>query len=220
MNNDQTAVRICMSVTPFFVSISYVAANLELPLVIPPPMVEDKRYAWFLARSADGKRLMIIRTVYCIEVPRGEQPRDVPYLVNGLNLRCYPPAASYVFEQDPCSAGPAGVIVWRQVNSLGDHSLFLGLNYPIIHNLKGSVYQAPEDALVPFMRKNCVYTACARFHRNEYPKILRCNLQADEDEFVGVISLPRDGWLSVRQAPMWFKPSLDIANSALPKRKY
>ena len=164
--------------------------------------------------------MVIIRTVYCIEVPRGEQPPDVPYLVNGLNLRCYPPAASYVFEQDPCSAGPAGVIVWRQVNSLGDHSLFLGLNYPIIHNLKGSVYQAPKDPLVPFMRKNCVYTACARFHRNEYPKILRCNLQADEDEFVGVISLPRNGWLSVRQAPMWFKPSLDIANSALPKRKY
>ena len=179
-------------------------------------MVEDKRYAWFLARSADGKRLMIIRTVYCIEVPRGEQPPDVPYRVNGLNLRCYPPAASYVFEQDPCSAGPAGVIVWRQVNSLGDHSLFLGLNYPISHNLKGSV---SKGALFPFMRKNCVYTACARFHRNEYPKILRCNLQADEDEFVGVISLPRDGWLSVRQAPMWFKPSLDIANSALPKRK-
>ena len=76
-------------------------------------MVEDKRYAWFLARSADGKRLMIICTVYCIEVLRGEQPPDIPYLVNGLNLQRYPPAASYVFEQDPCSAGPAGVIVWR-----------------------------------------------------------------------------------------------------------
>ena len=60
---------------------------------------------------------------------------------------------------------------------------------------------------------------CKVSQRNEYPKILRCNLQADEDEFVGVISLPRDGWLS-RQAPMWFKPSLDITNSALPKRKY
>ena len=112
MNNEQITVRICMSVTTFFVSISNVAANLELPFVIPPPVVEDKRYAWFLARSTDGKRLMIIRTIYCIEVPLGERPPDIPY--HGLNLRCYPPASSYVFEQDPCSAGPTGVLVWRR----------------------------------------------------------------------------------------------------------
>ena len=125
-------------------------------------------------------------------VGTGKNHPKILYEKYGLNLSECPASAVYVFEKDPSFDGPAGLLVWRRVGSLSDHSLFLGLNYPIIHNLKGNVYQAPKGALVPFMRKNCVYTACARFHRNEYPKILRCNLQEDEDEFVGVISLSRD----------------------------
>jgi hypothetical protein len=70
------------------------------------------------------------------------------------------------------------------------------------------------------MRKNCVYTAYRKFLHNQYPKILRCNLQPDEGETVGVISLPKDGWDSVRQAAMWFKPALNIARSVLPLKKH
>lgn len=47
-------------------------------------MVEDKRYAWFLAPSADGKRLMIIRTVYCIEFPMANNLLTFPTLLMGL----------------------------------------------------------------------------------------------------------------------------------------
>ena len=180
-----------------FVSISNIVENLMLPFVIPPPVVDDQQHAWFLAPSADGKRLMIILTVNNIGIANAEVPPDIPYAANGLQLRQYPPVATYVFERDPISTGPTGVLVWRQVNSLGDHSLFLRLNYPIIANLKKRESKAPDDTLVPFMRKNCVYTAYRRFICNQYPNILRCNLQPDEGETVGVISLPRDGWGSV-----------------------
>ncbi|KAK1611184.1 hypothetical protein QYE76_034857 [Lolium multiflorum] len=160
--------------------------------VIPPPVVDDQQYAWFLAPSADGKRLMIILTVNNIGIANAEVPHDIPYAANGLQLRQYPPVATYVFEQDPISlfiAARAGDFHWRQVNSLGDHSLFLGLNYPIIANLKKRESKAPDGTLVPFMRKNCVYTAYRKYLHNQYPKILRCNLQPDEDEteYYGVL---------------------------------
>ncbi|KAK1650396.1 hypothetical protein QYE76_068201 [Lolium multiflorum] len=151
--------------------------------VIPPPVVDDQQYAWFLAPTADGKRLMIILTVNNIGIANAEVPHDIPYAANGLQLRQYPPVATYVFEQDPISlfiAARAGDFHWRQVNSLGDHSLFLGLNYPIIANLKKRESKAPDGTLVPFMRKNCVYTAYRKYLHNQYPKILRCNLQPDE----------------------------------------
>ncbi|KAK1627117.1 hypothetical protein QYE76_001432 [Lolium multiflorum] len=167
--------------------------------VIPPPVVDDQQYAWFLAPSADGKRLMIILTVNNIGIANAEVPPDIPYAANGLQLRQYPPVATYVFEQDPISlfvAARAGDFHWRQVNSLGDHSLFLGLNYPIIANLKKRESKAPDGTLVPFMRKNCVYTAYRKYLHNQYPKILRCNLQPDEEEIkeleAQVLSLKKD----------------------------
>ncbi|KAK1617012.1 hypothetical protein QYE76_022529 [Lolium multiflorum] len=87
--------------------------NLMLPFVIPPPVVDDQQYAWFLAPSADGKRLMIILTVNNIGIANAEVPPDIPYAANGLQLRQYPPVATYVFEQDPLSTARAGDFLWR-----------------------------------------------------------------------------------------------------------
>ncbi|KAK1680937.1 hypothetical protein QYE76_041785 [Lolium multiflorum] len=101
-------------------------SNLKLPFVIPPPVVDYQPYEWFLARSADGKRLMIILTVNHIVIAHGD-------------------------------------LVSKQLNSLGDHSLFLGLNYPIRDNLKKREANAPDGTLVPFMRKNCASTAYMRY---------------------------------------------------------
>ena len=176
-----------------FVSISNIVENPMLPSVIPPPVVDDQQYAWFLAPSADGKRLMIILTVNKIGIANAEVPPDIPYAANGLQLRQYPPVATYVFELDPLSTARAGDFLWRQVNSLSDHSLFLGLNYPIIANLKKRESKAPDGTLVPFMRKNCAYR---RFLCNQHPNILRCNRQPDGGETVGVISLPGGCWAS------------------------
>ncbi|KAK1617024.1 hypothetical protein QYE76_022541 [Lolium multiflorum] len=97
--------------------------NPMSPFVIPPPVVDDQQYAWFLAPTADGKRLMIILTVNNIGIANAEVPPDIPYAANGLQLRQYPPVATYVFEEDPISlfvAARAGDFHWRQVNSLSD----------------------------------------------------------------------------------------------------
>jgi hypothetical protein len=125
------------------VPISNIAGNMMLPFLIPSPVVDDQQYAWFLAPSAEGKRLMIIFTVNHIGITHGEVPPYIPYAGNRFQLWQYPHVATYVFELDSISTAPAGVLVWRQVNSLGDHSLFLGLNYPIIANLKKREAKAP-----------------------------------------------------------------------------
>jgi hypothetical protein len=87
--------------------------------------------------------------MYDLGVAHGKDYPDTPYSHNGLNLHQY--------------HGPTGFVVWKQVNSLGDHSVFLGLNYLITVNLKICDCQAPDGTLVPFMRKNCVYTSYRRF---------------------------------------------------------
>jgi hypothetical protein len=156
---------------------------------------------------------MIIHTVYDIGVAHGKDRPDTPYAINGLNIHQYPVSDVYVFEQDPCSDGPAGFVVWKQVNSLGDHSVFIQFNYPIIANLKICDCQAPDGTLVPFMRKNCVYTSYRRFRKTVSPRIMRFSLQASEDELVGAISLPRDGWNCVRHVSIWFNRSVDVVHS-------
>jgi hypothetical protein len=119
---------------------------------------------------------MIIHTVYYIRVSHGKDRPNTPYALNGLNLHQYPAGDVYVFEQEPCPDRPAGFVVWKQVNSLGDHSVFLGLNYPITVNLKICDYQDPDGTLFPFMRKNCLYTSYRRFRKIVSPRIMRFNL--------------------------------------------
>jgi hypothetical protein len=156
---------------------------------------------------------MIIHTVYDIGVAHGKDRPDTPCALNGLNLHQYPAGDVYVSEHNPCSDGPAGFVVWKQVNSLGDHSLFLGINYPITVNLKICDCQALDGTLVFFMTKNCVYTSYRWFHKIVSPHIMCFKLHASEDELVGAISLPRDGWNCVREVSIWFKPIVDVVHS-------
>ena len=105
----------------------YDAVSLQLlPFVITPPLPNTGKHNWFLARSDDDKRLMIIRThepekLYC------KNPTVYKHRV----IREYLDSGCYVYEQDTSLLGPLGFFSWRRVNSLGSHSLFLGLNYPI-----------------------------------------------------------------------------------------
>jgi hypothetical protein len=90
-----------MSVTSFLPPIGIVAAKMKLPFVSLPVLVADPSDSWFLARLVDIKRLMIIRTVYDIEVDHGKDPAATSHAINGLNLCQYPMGVVYVFEQDP-----------------------------------------------------------------------------------------------------------------------
>ena len=65
----------------------------------------------------------------------------------------------FVSEKDPNSIGPS-VFNWRQVYSLDNRSMFLGLNYPIIQpiidNITDNDYRAMQ---LTFARGNYVYTS-------------------------------------------------------------
>ena len=54
-----------------------------------------------------------------------------PTVYKHREIREYPDSGCYVYEQDTSLLGPLGFFSWKRVNSLGSHSLFLGLNYPI-----------------------------------------------------------------------------------------
>ena len=45
---------------------------------------------------------------------------------------------------------------WYSIDSLGENSLFLGPNYPMM--VKGNP-AAVDTTLLPFMRSNCIYTS-------------------------------------------------------------
>ena len=134
----------------------YDAVSLQLlPFVITPPLPKTGKHNWFLARSDDGKRLMIIRThepekLYC------KNPTVYKHRV----IREYPDSVCYVYEQDTSLLGPLGFFSWRRVNSLGSHSLFLGLNYPINQEITVGKDLDGREAL--FAMENCVYTASPR----------------------------------------------------------
>ena len=187
-----------MSLTKKIISNSNVAANNAMSLVIPSPVLavwgEQPAGRWLFARSADEERLMIIyeENNRCdFSVSRLHEPIDTPHDMNELNLREYPTSALRVFDHDPKSARP-GHVIWRPVESLGTHSLFLGLNYPM--NLKIHNGQTLDSTLTPFLRSNCVYRLFVRFHDTSFPFVRRFNLKPGEGERVAVISLPPDGW--------------------------
>ena len=102
----------------------------------------------------------------------------------------------------PACWGPLGFFSWRRVNSLGSHSLFLGLNYPINQEITVGKDLDGREAL--FAMENCVYTASPRSSGANSPY----NLQPKEGENDKGIRINFDPWMSqLRQAVMWFKPS-------------
>ena len=75
-------------------------------------------------------------------------------------IREYPDSGCYVYEQDTSLLGPLGFFSWRRVNSLGSHSLFLGLNYPINQEITVGKDIDGREAL--FSMENCIYTVIPR----------------------------------------------------------
>ena len=176
--------------------------------MIPGPGIIPADGWWFIARSADGGHLMLIRTY---QIDQTITSNHMQY--NAWGVRDIDGYGCFVFEKDPSSVGP-GVFNWRRVYSLGNHSLFLGLNYPIIQpiidHITGDDYRAMQ---LPFARGDCVYTSYHGFHESPYPEIRRHNLLPDNLQCVKGIKLPCDGWLlQTRHAAMWFMPTANMHN--------
>ena len=176
--------------------------------MIPGPGTIPADGWWFIARSADDGHLMLIRTY---QIDQTITSNHMQY--NAWGVRDIDGYGCFVFEKDPSSVGP-DIFNWRRVYSLSNHSMFLGLNYPIIQpiidHITGDDYCAMQ---LPFARGGCVYTSYHGFHESPYPEIRQHSLLPDNLQCVKGIKLPCDGWLlQTRHAAMWFMPIANMHN--------
>ena len=75
---------------------------------------------------------------------------------HGRTLRTYSNTRCMVFGMDTSVLAPTPS-PWYRIDSLGENSLFLGQNYPMM--VKGDPTAVNTTLLAPFMRSNCLYTS-------------------------------------------------------------
>ena len=99
---------------------------------------------------------------------------------------------------------------WYSIGSLGENSLFLGPNYPMM--VKGDL-AAVDTTLLPFMRSNCIYTSditMLPYRANMGIEIGRFSL--DDQSCVG---LEIDSSWPFPENHFWFKASVSNADEWL-----
>ena len=133
---------------------------------IPPPILEifynqggdadgddheQRPYTlWCLATNSDGSPLLV-----CIQPTDDVTTKEVGVVSHGRTLRTYSNTRCMVFGMDTSVLAPTPS-PWHRIDSLGENSLFLGQNYPMM--VKGDP-AAVDTTLLPFMRSNCIYTS-------------------------------------------------------------
>ena len=115
------------------------------PLNIPPPILEDfynqggddygddhehedeqRRYTlWRLATNSDGSPLLV-----CIQ-PTDDVTAKEAGVSHGRTLRTYSNTRCMVFGMDTSVLAPTPS-PWYRIDSIGENSLFLGQNYPMM----------------------------------------------------------------------------------------
>ena len=103
-----------------------------------------------LATNSDGSPLLVC--IQCTEIVTTEGAHVVSH---GRPLQTYSNTCCRVFGMDT-SVLAATPSPWFSIDSLGENSLFLGPNYPMM--VKGDP-AAVDTTLLPFMRSNCIYTS-------------------------------------------------------------
>ena len=128
---------------------------------IPPPILEnfynqggdedeEGRYTqWRLATNSDGSPLLV-----CIQ-GTSNATKEAGVVSYGRTLRTYSNIRCRVFGMDTSVLAPTPS-PWYRIDSLGENSLFLGQNYPMM--VEGDP-AAVDTTLLPFMRSNCIYTS-------------------------------------------------------------
>ena len=91
----------------------------------------------------------------CIQPTDDVTTKEAGVVSHGRTLRTYSNTCCRVFRMDTSVLAPTPS-PWFSIDSLGENSLFLGQNYPIM--VKGDP-TAVETTLLPFMRSNCIYTS-------------------------------------------------------------
>ena len=190
---------------------------------IPPPILEDfynqggdddgddhehedeqRRYTlWRLATNSDGSPLLV-----CIQPTDDVTAKEAGVVSHGRTLRTYSNTRCMVFGMDTSVLAPTPS-PWYRIDSLGENSLFLGQNYPMM--VKGDPTAVDTTLTVPFMRSNCVYTS--DIWVVPYPGTdIVGRFSLDDQSCVG---LQIDNGWPVPENHLWFKASVSNAEEWL-----
>ena len=104
-----------------------------------------------LATNSDGSPLLV-----CIQPTDDVTAKEAGVVSHGCTLRTYSNTRCMVFGMDTSVLAPTPS-PWYSIDSLGENSLFLGQNYPMM--VKADPVAVDTTLLAPFMRSNCVYTS-------------------------------------------------------------
>ena len=180
---------------------------LQGPVTIPPPILDDEQdlpTQWRLATNSDGSLLLVC------EQGSADVTEEPGIASHGRTLHTYSNIRCRVFGMDTSVLAPRPS-PWFNIDSLGEYSLFLGLNYPMM--VKGD--PAVVGTTLPFMRSNCIYTSevamlpYAGFRNLSTPDISRFSL--DDHSCVGF-----DVHNCWPYLDFWFKASVSNAEDWLP----
>ena len=186
------------------------------PANIPPPILEDfynqggdedgadhehqdeegPYTQWRLATS-NGSPLLV-----CIQ-GTVDVTKEAGVVSHGRTLRTYSNTCCMVFGMDTTVLVPTPS-PWFSIDSLGENSLFLGPNYPMM--VKGD-----PTVVDTFMRSNCVYTS--EIWVVPYPDTdIVGRFSLDDQSYVG---LQIDNRCPVPENHLWFKASVSNAEEWL-----
>ena len=92
----------------------------------------------------------------CIQPTDDVTAKEAVVVSHGRTLRTYSNTRCMVFRMDTSVLAPTPSPLYV-IDSLGENSLFLGQNYPMM--VKGDPTVVDTMLTVPFIRSNCVYTS-------------------------------------------------------------
>ena len=150
---------------------------------------------WRLATNSDGSPLLV-----CIQPTDDVTAKEAGVVSHGRTLRTYSNTRCMVFGMDTSVLAPTPS-PWYSIDSLGENSLFLGQNYPMM--VKGDP-AAVDTTLLPFMRSNCIYTSDISVVTDPSPDIVG-RFSLDDRSCVG---LQIDNRWPVPENHLWFKASV------------
>ena len=111
---------------------------------------EGRHTQWRLESNSDGPPLLV-----CIQPTADVTTKEAGVVPHGRTLWTYSNPRCMVFRMDTSVLAPRPS-PWYSIDSLGENSLFLGQNYPMM--VKGDPTTF-DTTLLPFMRSNCIYTS-------------------------------------------------------------
>ena len=164
---------------------------------------EQRPYTlWRLATNSDGSPLLV-----CIQPTDDVTAKEAGVVSHGRTLRTYSNTRCMVFGMDTSVLAPTPS-PWYRIDSLGENSLFLGQNYPMM--VKGDP-TVVDTTLLPFMRSNRVYTS--DIWVVPYPGTdIVGRFSLDDQSCVG---LQIDNGWPVLENHLWFKASVSNAEEWL-----